>query len=109
LLIAESAIETRHHALLAAVRLRSDRVVRRVVAAGYSGSLPPTERPDFEEILDAAEQHEFDYVQATEIARVNRGEAYSYYCLKHELARYGVGLEFLDQQFTDDGETARVR
>jgi DNA invertase Pin-like site-specific DNA recombinase len=38
-------------------------------------------------------------------SRANRGEAYGYYFLKHELARCDVGLEFLDQAFVDDGES----
>jgi DNA invertase Pin-like site-specific DNA recombinase len=102
---AEDAIKTQHHALVAEVTRHGHVVVRVVTAPGYSGELPATERPDFEEILDAAERHEFDYVLATEIARVNRGEAWTYYYLKHQLESLGVRLEFLDQQFTDDGES----
>jgi hypothetical protein len=102
---AEPAIASQDLALREEVKKRGHEVKRVVVAAGYSGSLPPTERPNFEEILDAAEKNEFDYVLATEIARLNRGEAYSYYYLKHQLEEVGVRLEFLDQEFHDDGES----
>ena len=103
--IAPEAIKTQHHALTAEVERRGDRIVAVCVDDGYSGELPPLERPAIKKMLDLADRREIDYVLGTEIARANRGEAFNYYFIRHELARAGVELEFLDQTYRDDGES----
>jgi DNA invertase Pin-like site-specific DNA recombinase len=103
--IAPQAIATQHHALLAEVEQRGDRVVAVCVDDGYSGELPPLERLAIREMLALADRGEIDYVLATELARANRGEVFNYYFIRHELQRAGVGLEFLVETYEDDGES----
>jgi DNA invertase Pin-like site-specific DNA recombinase len=103
--IAPEAIKTQHHALTAEVERRGDRIVAVCVDDGYSGELPPLERPAIRKMFSLADAGEIDYVLGTELARANRGEAFNYYFIRHELKRAGVELEFLDQTYHDDGES----
>jgi site-specific DNA recombinase len=103
--IAPEAIAMQDHALRAEVERRGDRVVAVCVDDGYSGELPPLERPAICKMLSLADAGEIDYVLGTELARANRGDAFNYYFIRHELARVGVALEFLDQTYHDDGES----
>jgi DNA invertase Pin-like site-specific DNA recombinase len=102
---APEAIATQDRELRREVARRGDDVVHVCVEAGFSGALPPMERPGIVEMLDLAARGRFDYVLATELSRVNRGDAYQYYFLRHELQQYGVQLEFLNQDYRDDGES----
>jgi DNA invertase Pin-like site-specific DNA recombinase len=93
---APEAIATQDRELRREVARRGDEVVHVCVEAGFSGALPPMERPGIIEMLDLAGRSHFDYVLATELSRINRGDAYQYYFLRHELQQYGVQLEFLN-------------
>jgi DNA invertase Pin-like site-specific DNA recombinase len=103
--IAVEAIATQDHALRGEVERRGDRVVAVCVDDGYSGALPPLERPAICKMLSLADAGEIDYVLGTELARANRGDAFNYYFIRHELAPAGVALEFLDQTYHHDGES----
>jgi len=48
-------------------------------------------------MLELADRSEIDYVLGTEVSRLNRGEAFNFSLIRHELEQCGVRLEFLDQ------------
>jgi hypothetical protein len=101
----EPAIRTQDHALRAEVARRGDYIQAVCVDDGYSGELPPLERPAIREMLALADRGDIDYVLATELARTNRGDVFNYYFIRHELQRAGVRLEFLVETYEDDGES----
>jgi DNA invertase Pin-like site-specific DNA recombinase len=100
---AEAALASQKHALDLDAQQQGDEVVAVYSDVGYSGAVG--DRPAIEDMLNAAERGLFTVVRATELARLSRGEAATFYFIKSELARSGVRLEFLDSQWEDDGES----
>jgi DNA invertase Pin-like site-specific DNA recombinase len=100
---AEAALASQKRALELDAEQQGDEVVATYADAGYSGAI--LDRPAIEDLLADAGRGRFTVVRATELGRLSRGEAASFYFIKAELARHGVRLEFLDNQFVDDGES----
>ena len=81
--------------------------IRPVRSAGQSSSdvrapvdpaqTGPAQALTIKKMLELADRSEIDYVLGTEVSRLNRGEAFNFSLIRHELEQCGVRLEFLDQ------------
>jgi DNA invertase Pin-like site-specific DNA recombinase len=100
---ADEALRTQEFVVRPVAQERGYRVVKIYADDGYSGELPPDERPGVRDCLADAARGLFRVVLMSDLDRAFRGEPEQYFALKIALAEAGCRLEFASGDPEDDG------